>query len=599
MSTTEGGKAGGDPIHLMCPTCGAKYALPKYVEGQRYGCKRCSASLMFGKFALLSELGRGGFGVVYKAWQADLHREVALKFLQSDSEESSERFIREARIAANLAHPNITPIYEVGQHEGKLYITMLFVDGTTTNKTKFSLREAAQVMKDAALAVDFAHARTIIHRDIKPHNIMVTREEASGTNPGEMSRRVYVMDFGLARSVGKGGTLTTEGQILGTPAFMSPEQAEGKTLDARSDIYSLGATLYSLVTQRAPFEANTPVQVLMLVATGSPVPPSQHNPEIDPTLEGIILKAMARKPEERYSTAARLAQDLTRYLQGAVTDAGPTVHISSKSLPATARATAKKSRALPIAIGILLILVGAAGLLKMFVFKDRTQEIVRPDPGPKPPDRPPAVAEAKVVLDVRTEPDKASVKAWNLPVKLSPCTFDERELPPGEYDVEVSRNGWVTTVDRIAIKSGGASLRLDKKLVRPKRRVAFTLDTVPSKAKVLLDGTEIGRTPLTVYRDQLPEEKERVNVVLELAGFERRSVPVEIQGTEHDEKITLDPQTGTIVVREAMPGAKLHVFAIPDGLEVRNVRSLCLLWSENADSLEKALDTMDPKDAPL
>src|SRR5438132_704684 len=120
MNTKASGPAEGESIQLMCPTCGAKYALPKYEQGKRYGCKRCSASLMFGKFALLQELGRGGFGVVYKAWQADLQRVVALKFLQSDSEESTERFTREARIAANLAHPNITPIYEVGQHDGKL-----------------------------------------------------------------------------------------------------------------------------------------------------------------------------------------------------------------------------------------------------------------------------------------------------------------------------------------------------------------------------------------------------------------------------------------------------------------------------------------------
>jgi serine/threonine protein kinase len=590
----------------MCPTCGARYVLPEYKEGQRYGCKRCSASLLFGKFALLQELGRGGFGVVYKAWQADLQRVVALKFLQSDSQESTDRFIREARIAANLAHPNITPIYEVGEHEGKLYITMLFVDGTTTNKTRFSLQEAAQVIRNAALAVDYAHARSIIHRDIKPHNIMVTREEASGTNPGEMSRRVYVMDFGLARSVGKGGTLTTEGQILGTPAFMSPEQAEGKTLDSKTDVYSLGATLYSLVAQRAPFEANTPVQVLMLVATGTPVPPRTHNPEIDPNLEGIIMKAMARKPEDRYPTAARMAQDLSRWLSGGVTDAGPTVQIPSQSFPSTPVAK-KKSRALPLAIGLLLILVGAAGLLKMFVLGPKgeksdpgsAEQAKRdPSPGDPAPGTGPPPAVSRVVLEVRTEPAGARVRVGPLEPRESPCEFKEIDLALGDYDVEITKATYEPVVKRVSIQEGRKA-SVNEKLVKAKRAVAFRLDTVPSGAKVILEGSEVGSTKLVVYRDQLPRDVDRVNVVVELRGYKRQGGTIEIQGSEHEERIVLEPETGTLVIREALPRSRIYVFGLPAGMAPKSPRALCSLWSENGDSLEKALDTLDPADAPL
>src|SRR5882672_8914807 len=344
-----------EALALLCPTCGARYTLPKYVEGQKYGCKRCSASLMFGKFALQTELGRGGFGVVYKAFQADLQRIVALKFLHTDSQESTERFMREARIAANLSHPNITAIYEVGQHDGKPYITMQFVDGITTNKASFSIREAVAVVRDAAIAVDYAHARDVIHRDLKPHNIMVTSER-SGTSPSDMNRRTFVMDFGLARSANKGGTLTTEGQVMGTPAFMSPEQAEGRTCDIRSDVYSLGATLYSLVAKRPPFEAPTPLQILMQVTQEDPPAPSAINPEVDKGLEAIILKAMAKDPAHRYATASRFAQDLTSWLAGGVTDAGPTVHLSmTPGALKTASAKRKKSGAM-IAFGAALIL---------------------------------------------------------------------------------------------------------------------------------------------------------------------------------------------------------------------------------------------------
>src|SRR5688572_18097525 len=304
-----------ESLTLQCPTCSARYLMPPWKEGQKYGCKKCGASLLFGKFALLQELGRGGFGVVYKAWQADLQRVIALKFLHADTEEAVERFLREARIAANLSHPNITAIYEVGRHEGKPYITMQFVDGQTTNRAQLSPREAAMVVRDAALAVDYAHAREIIHRDIKPHNIMMTAER-SGTSASDTSRRVFVMDFGLARSSKGDSSLTAEGQVMGTPAYMSPEQAEGKSLDFKSDVYSLGATLWSLATRRAPFEAATPVQVLMKVTRGDILPPSAVNPDVDSNLESIILKAMAKDPQRRYPTAAAFASDLARWLQG-------------------------------------------------------------------------------------------------------------------------------------------------------------------------------------------------------------------------------------------------------------------------------------------
>jgi len=347
------------PTTIVCPTCSARYAMPRYVEGQKYGCQRCSASLFFGKFALLQELGRGGFGVVYKAWQADLERTVALKFLHSDSEESGERFIREARIAANLAHPNITAIYEAGKHEGKLYITMQYVDGTTTNRLDLSPREAAQVVRDAALAVDYAHARDIVHRDLKPHNIMVT-EERSGTTAAQTSKRVFVMDFGLARSVTQGSSLTAEGQVMGTPAFMSPEQAEGGACDARSDVYSLGATLYALVTRRSPVEAETPVQILMKVCQGAITPPRKAMPDIDPNLEAILLKAMARDPGERYPTAARLAADLSMWLQGSTPDAGATVHLSASSKVVRGGAASRRKTG-PVLAAVAALLVAGAG----------------------------------------------------------------------------------------------------------------------------------------------------------------------------------------------------------------------------------------------
>src|SRR5204863_6088580 len=191
---------------------------------------------------------------------------------------------------------------------------------------------------------------------------IMVMEDRSGTSIEGGTRRTFVMDFGLARSANKGGTLTTEGQVMGTPAFMSPEQAEGKSCDLRSDVYSLGATLFSLVTKRPPFEAPTPLQILMQVTQEDPPAPSSINPEVDKGLEAIILKAMAKDPAHRYPTASRFAQDLTSWLAGGVTDAGPTVHLSMTPGALQAASAKRKKSGAMVALGALLILAGGGGL---------------------------------------------------------------------------------------------------------------------------------------------------------------------------------------------------------------------------------------------
>jgi serine/threonine protein kinase len=590
-------KASG-ALQLICPTCGAKYTLPKYVEGQRYGCKRCSASLMFGKFALLQELGRGGFGVVYKAFQADLERVVALKFLHSDSPESTERFMREARIAANLSHPNITAIYEVGQHEGKPYITMQYVDGITTNKASFSVREAVFVMRDAAIAVDYAHARDIIHRDIKPHNIMVM-EDRSGMSIQGGTRRTFVMDFGLARSANKGGTLTTEGQVMGTPAFMSPEQAEGKSCDVRSDVYSLGATLFSLVTKRPPFEAPTPLQILMQVTQEEPPAPSTINPEVDKGLEAIILKAMAKDPAHRYPTAARFAQDLTSWLAGGVTDAGPTVHLSLTPGALKAQARRKKSGTM-IGLGLVLMLAGGGGLAWRTLSKKQegavsvgsgaTLDPLPPkgaSPNPSEPPRP-----TIVLLEVSTDPPGAALrinnKEWKTPVSL-----DDSQIAPGTYDIEIIKSGFETIPERVTVTAGPKAVTLYKKLQQETRKVAFVLESDPPGAKIILNEFGTGlTTPHPIYVDQF--RTPAANVVLELEGFRpetRTCVP-----SEEPYRIKLTPKTGLFVVSGAVSGATVHLFAVPG--PIKNIRAVTGLWSENPDALEQAVAALDGADVP-
>jgi serine/threonine protein kinase len=589
-------------LALICPTCGARYTLPKYVEGQRYGCKRCSASLMFGKFALQQELGRGGFGVVYKAFQADLQRVVALKFLHSDSEESTERFMREARIAANLSHPNIIAIYEVGQHDGKPYITMQFVDGITTNKASFSIREAVFVMRDAAIAVDYAHARDVIHRDIKPHNIMVTQER-SGMSATDATRRTFVMDFGLARSASKGGTLTTEGQVMGTPAFMAPEQAEGKPCDIRSDVYSLGATLYSLVTKRPPFEAPTPLQILMQVTQEEPPAPSSINPEIDKGLEAIILKAMAKDPAHRYPTATRLAQDLTSWLAGGVTDAGPTVHLSLT--PGALKAARRKKSGAMLALGAALILIGGGGLVwKILKRSDPpptsvgssggttstgTTPVVPTPPTPTPPPNPPTV-----LLEIVTEPSDAIVRIGRSNKEYrTPVSLNDTQISPGLLEFVISKHGFQMIKDSVTVTQGGTVIRVVKKLELEARKVAFVLESTPSGARVLLNDKDTGgTTPYTVYQDDVDGIAAKVD--LELEGYLTQTRRV--QPTGETQKITLPAKTGAFLLSGVVPGATVQLFALPPS--IKNVRSVVGLWSENAEQLVQAVNGLDDADVP-
>lgn len=441
------------------------------MEGRRYGCPRCGASLLFAKFALQKELGRGGFGVVYKAWQVDLHRTVALKFLHSDSEASTERFIREARIAAQLVHPNIAALYDVGRHEGKLFISMQYIDGQTVNRLDLSPREAAAVIRDAALAVDYAHARGIVHRDLKPHNIMVAHEK-SGTVPAEAVRRVYVMDFGLARSVARDSSLTVEGQVLGTPAFMSPEQAEGKPVDARSDVYSLGATLYALAARRPPFEGATPVELLMKVATGSPPPPSQFNPEIDKDLEAIILKAMDVSPEGRYPSAGRLASDLSLWLEGRTPDAGATLRVA----PPLRRPAAERSRrqrvGLAVAAMAALVVAGAGAAAVALLSREKpappaaaavtpTPVPQPPAPAPAPPPPPPAPEPRVEALRLESEPPGASVLVDGVHLGTTPLVLHRDELSREVVQIDFELRGYLPARRTVTLGPARQDLKVE------------------------------------------------------------------------------------------------------------------------------------------
>jgi len=295
----------------------------------------------FGDFEIVGELGRGGMGVVYKARQKSLDRTVALKMIREAhlaSPEDAARFRTEAAATARLKHPNIVTVYEVGTVGGQAYLCMEYVDGPTLAQRvaadgPLPPREAARLVAVIARAVQQAHAEGILHRDLKPSNVLLAgygirdsgfREEGraglSSLNPESRipnPPQPKVADFGLAKRLDSGGTLTRTGAIVGTPAYMSPEQAGGrKDLTAAADVYSLGAILYELLTGRPPFQAAHPVDTLLLVLEQEPVPPRDLNPTVDRELELVCLKCLQKPPELRYPSAGALAADLEAYAAG-------------------------------------------------------------------------------------------------------------------------------------------------------------------------------------------------------------------------------------------------------------------------------------------
>jgi len=287
------------------------------------------AALLADRFDVLGHLGRGGFATVYRVQNRRLNRVEALKVLSADLEEPdfAERFRQEARMAASLDHPHIIKIFDFGQAEDICWFTMQLVDGPTLNRELkqrgvWSEVESAKLAADVLDALDYSHRRGIIHRDMKPENILIDED-----------RRPFVMDFGIAKSE-QSVVHTRTGTILGSPAYIAPEQLTGGAVDGRADIYSLGATLYRMVSNSFPFQDSDPVRMAMKRFTMAPEPLEPKRPGIDPSFVAIVMKALEREPANRFATAGEMATMLRLFLAGKPVDLplAPTVVLPSSAL---------------------------------------------------------------------------------------------------------------------------------------------------------------------------------------------------------------------------------------------------------------------------
>lgn len=267
-----------------------------------------------GGYEIIEEIARGGMGVVFRAIQLDLKRIVAIKMIlegELADEKSVRRFKREAESAANLQHPNIVSVFEVGEQDGRHYFTMEYVEGPTlfqfARSRRLSTDIAADITMVLAEAAHFAHSQGILHRDLKPANVIMS---ASSDPPKPM-----ITDFGLAKQLETGSQITGTGAMLGTPSYMAPEQAGGRARDIGppTDVYALGTILYQLLTGKPPFIGETGFDILQRLQEEDPVAPRQIQPEVPRDLEAICLKCLEKKPDDRYPTAAALAADIERF----------------------------------------------------------------------------------------------------------------------------------------------------------------------------------------------------------------------------------------------------------------------------------------------
>src|SRR5262245_36806272 len=264
---------------------------------------------MVGRYEITGELGRGAMGVVYKALDPTIGRTVALKTMRLDvhgldAQEMVRRFQNEARAAGVLNHPNIVTIYDAGEEDGIFYIAMEFIVGTTLHellveKHVLPTDEVVQLARQICRGLDYAHSNGIIHRDVKPANIMIT---ANGT--------VKIMDFGIAKS---GGQVTNTGQVLGTPNYMAPEQVKGRPLDGRSDLFSLGVILYEMLTGEKPFVGQNVTTIIYKIVNETQIAPRDLDTTIHPGLSAIVARLLAKSPDERYQSGADLIHDLEHY----------------------------------------------------------------------------------------------------------------------------------------------------------------------------------------------------------------------------------------------------------------------------------------------
>lgn len=550
---------GSAPLgRLVCPACDAAS------EAEPSSSCACGVPFRLGGFVLLETLGVEGGAKAYRARELAGGRVVALRIFPPGFTVSPAGFVAAAKQASALDHPRLAPPIDAGEIGGRPWIAQAPVEGKPITEVDLSLREAAAMVRDAALALEQAHERRIVHRELRPEHLRVCRKSP------DSEWAVTVTDLGIVRSAPPGE------YRLEDPRFSSPEEAAGTTVDARSNVYSLGAVLYALAAGRPP---GTPFE-----------PPSRFNPLISDELEAVILKAVARDPSRRQPTAAQLAAELGRWL-GEDRPRRPEPKPKPKDLPKPAPKAALKPQVLVgtgVAVVLLVTIVvwasGGKPALKPAPPEPAAELVVQPQP-PAPPPKPPA---PRVILRVGTVPPGAEVTidgrkgGWTTPVE-----FLESDVPPGTHEVEVALAGRVGQKGSVVVMPEGGPAVFERTLEVELPPLAFRVRSVPPGARVVVDGRPLGEAPLDVDRKDAKGREAELRV--ELPGHAPWIGKVTTDGKEVE--AALRPLPARLAVEGAPAGAKVHLFALPEG--VKDPKALVLLWSENTEAIAQALKGPD------
>ncbi|HLJ30568.1 MAG TPA: serine/threonine-protein kinase [Candidatus Angelobacter sp.] len=573
-----------------------------------------------GRYEITGELGRGAMGVVYKAQDPTIGRTVALKTMRLDvhgleTADVLRRFRNEARAAGVLNHPNIVTIHDAGEQDGMFYIAMEFIEGTTlqtllVEKRVLRPEETIRICRQIGNGLDYAHSTGIVHRDIKPANIMIT---PNGT--------VKIMDFGIAKA---GSGMTSTGQMLGTPNYMSPEQVKGKVLDGRSDLFSLGVILYEMVTGEKPFVGQSATTIAYKIAHENPVPPRDLDGTIHHGLSMVVSKALAKAPDERYQTGAELIKDLENYKSGgsSLSDTGvlstsavnlvnatPPVHQAAAEAAVTATAVkaatepplatpvAHKKRGV-LALVLTTVLLATAALAGYFFYLYRTtrkmQEADRvqqqkatqeqrqaalaaaapktPEnqqeatPGnttaqpPKPDASPDKAVKSQGELRLDSQPPGASVKVDGGTDPTWITPFKASHLSAGKHTLVFSKTGYAQE-ERTVTVTAGKSVPFSIQLSPAGSRLQVS--STPPGANIEVDGKDTGKiTPAEVI-----VEKGEHTVLVRKLGF---SDFLTTQTLGEGQTVNLSPALAQPALEmQQLPGAFKKIFtstsAIPSG----------------------------------
>jgi serine/threonine protein kinase len=426
--------------------------------------------MLGGRYRIEGRLGAGGMAEVFRGFDTVLNRHVAIKILAPQYARDVsfvDRFRREAQAAARLNHPNVVAVYDSGSDDGTHFIVMEFVEGRTladflAKGGKLAPAKATEIAERIADALQAAHAQGVVHRDVKSANVMVTRE---GT--------VKVMDFGIAR-MAEGDNVTQTAAVLGTASYLSPEQAQGRPVDARSDIYSLGVVLYEMLTGGVPFVGDTAVAVAYKHVQETPPLPSGKNPEVPPALDAVVMRAMAKNPANRYQTAAEFREDLERVRRGEMVQATPLLpagreatQVISRSqtqvMPAGAGADERKTNPWLIAAIVLLVLLALGGGLYLLA-----SSLLNGGPSPSP--KPSPITYTSVLNEPRAqaEQDLNNAGFKHVVTRTTPVGVDDptigtvvKQAPDPSATANLAPNAKIT----IAVAKGPSSVMVPSDLI--------------------------------------------------------------------------------------------------------------------------------------